>query len=86
VSGESIATTAGHPFARLGDGWTRAGDLRPGDRILAARGPARVEAVSVEAGQTVWNLKLDGSDRYLVGSAGLVVHDISPVAGVDGPQ
>ncbi len=72
-------TTEGHPFAKLGAGWTRAGDLRAGDQILAASGPARVEAVSIEGAQKVWNLKLAEDHRFLVGGAGLVVHDCSPI-------
>jgi Pretoxin HINT domain len=83
IGGESIVTTEGHPFAQLGIGWTRAGDLKPGDQILATNGPARVEGVSVEAAQTVWNLKLADSHSYLVGRAGMVVHDISPVVDFD---
>jgi hypothetical protein len=79
VGGESVVTTEGHPFAKLGGGWTRAGDLRAGDPILAASGPARVEAISIEGAQTVWNLRLAEDHRFLVGGAGLVVHDGSPI-------
>jgi hypothetical protein len=79
VGEESVVTTEGHPFAKLQEGWIRAGDLRAGDRILAASGPARVETISIEAGQTVWNLELAGNHRFFVGAAGLVVHDGSPI-------
>ncbi len=79
VGGESIVTTEGHPFARHDGGWIRAGDLRPGDQILGSSGPARVETVSFDAAQTVWNLELAESHRFLVGRAGMVVHDLSPI-------
>ena len=79
VGGESIVTTEGHPFARPGKGWVRAGDLKPGDAILASGGPVRVEAVEPGATQTVWNLKLAESHSYLVGRLGMIVHDISSV-------
>jgi Pretoxin HINT domain len=79
VGGEAIGTTEGHPFAKLGNGWTRAGELKPGDEILATSGRARVEAIESGPSQTVWNLQLGGSHSYLVGRAGLVVHDISPI-------
>ena len=83
VGGEAIVTTEGHPFAKVGSGWIRAGDLKPGDEILAASGPARVEAVSNGAAQTVWNLKLAEDHSYLVGHAGLIVHDGCRVVEVD---
>ncbi len=79
VSGEAIVTTAGHPFLRPGSGWTRAGDLKPGDEVETIHGRARVEALELGKGGTVWNLRLAGSPRFLVGDVGLVVHDISPI-------
>ncbi len=80
VNGEAIVTTDGHPFLKPGSGWTRAGDLKPGDEVQTIQGRARVEACEVREGGTVWNLTagrqlLD----FLVGALGLVVHDISPI-------
>ena len=83
VSGEAIVTTDGHPFRKARAGWTRAGDLKPGDEILAINGPARIAAVEVQEGATVWNLRLDESPTYLVGRQGMIVHDLSPVADVN---
>ncbi len=83
VGGDSIVTTGGHPFAKLGHGWIRAGDLKAGDQILSASGPMRVEAISPEPAQTVWNLKLAQGHCYLVGAAELVVHDGSPIPVAD---
>ena len=44
IAGEAIVTTDGHPFLMPGSGWTRAGDLEPGDLVQSFQGPARVEA------------------------------------------
>ena len=82
VSGEAIVTTAGHPFWKPGTGWTRAGDLAPGDSVVAGNGPARVEAIEACEGQTVWNLRLSGASCFRVGRLGVLVHDISPIADV----
>jgi hypothetical protein len=79
VDGETIVTTDGHPFLRPGLGWTRAGDLKPGDEVQIMHGLVRVEASEIGEGGKVWNLRLAGSSRFLVGHLGLVVHDISPV-------
>ncbi len=80
VNGEAIVTTDGHPFLKPGRGWSRAGDLRPGDEIVAINGPARVEAIEVQGERTVWNLRLAGSPVFLVGQCGLLVHDNRPIA------
>jgi hypothetical protein len=77
---ETIVTTAGHPFWTPGQGWIRAGDLAPGDLVLAASGPARLEAIERRAGRPVWNLRLDHCSTFLVGRLGLLVHDVSPIA------
>ena len=83
VGGDSIVTTPGHPFAKAGHGWIRAGDLKAGDQILSANGPMRVDTISPEPAQKVWNLKLAEGHSYLVGEAGLVVHDGSPIPVAD---
>jgi hypothetical protein len=80
IRGEPIVTTDGHPFLKLGSGWTKAGDLAPGDDVLTRDGRARVEASEHQAGATVWNLKLAGSSSFLVGRHGIIVHDGSPIA------
>ncbi len=83
VGGDSIVTTASHPFAKAGHGWIRAGDLRAGDQILSASSPMRIEAISPEPAQRVWNLKLTEGHSYLVGETRLVVHDGSPIPVAD---
>ncbi len=83
AGGETIVTTEGHPFARRGIGWTRAGDLKPGDQIVARNGQALVEAVELGSSQPVWNLKLAASHVYLVGRMGMIVHDITEISSAD---
>ena len=82
AGGETITTTEGHPFASIETGWIKAGDLKPGDLIMARSGPIRVDAVEVGPAHDVWNLKLAEHNTYLVGRMGTMVHDITPV--VDG--
>jgi hypothetical protein len=79
VEGDSIVTTAGHPFLQSGSGWTRAGDLKPGDLVETADGTARLGSSEVQPGGTVWNLRLTGGSRFLVGTQGFVVHDLSAI-------
>jgi len=83
ASGDVIVTTDGHPFRKAGAGWTRAGDLKAGDEVLAINGSARVDSIEVQDGATVWNLRLNESSAYLVGRQGMIVHDLSPVADVN---
>ena len=85
INGEGIVTTEGHPILTSTSGWKRAGDLRSGDEIQTIAGCARVEACEICEGGPVWNLRLGGSDRFLVGGLGMVVHDISLVEGGERP-
>ena len=80
ISGEVIVTTEGHPFMKPGTAWTRAGDLQPGDEVLAIGAKVRVERCEVAASNTVWNLRLAGGSTFTVGRTGLIVHDLSPIA------
>jgi hypothetical protein len=79
AGGESIVTTSGHPFAQPAARWTRAGDLKVGDLILASGGTVAIDAIESGPAQVVWNLELAESHRYLVGQLGMIVHDISAV-------
>jgi hypothetical protein len=83
LNGEAIVTTLGHPFWKPGAGWTRGGDLVPGDAVLARNGSARIEAIETHEGQTVWNLRLaDDASGFFVGRSGFLVHDVSPIMDV----
>jgi hypothetical protein len=78
VGGEAVVTTEGHPFWKVGAGWTRAGDLRPADLVRTRFGPARVNAVELQGAAPVWNLTVAGGSSYFVATGAVLVHDASP--------
>jgi len=74
---EEIVATAEHPFFVPERGWVPAGSLDVGDRALAHSG-ARAEVVSLESMAVtadVFNLEVATTHAYLVGEAGVVVHN-----------
>ncbi len=79
VDGESIVATDGHPLWKVDAGWTRAGDLTPGDLVAARDRPARVEAVGPSGAGEVWNLRLADGSAYQVGRVGMLAHDLGPI-------
>ncbi len=77
---ELLRTTAEHPFwaVRHGrTGWTQAGDLDSGDGLLARDGsPVRVLARRRHlADEPVYNLAVEDHHTFLVGDAGVWVHN-----------
>lgn len=79
VDGETVTTTAEHPFWVDGQGWTPVDQLRPGDRLTQPDGTTvavdRVQAT----GQTadVYNFEVEGLHDYYVqaGDYWLLVHN-----------
>jgi hypothetical protein len=74
---ELIKTTPEHPFFVAGQGWTRAGDLRTGDRLESAAGTTEA-VLSVEVRKehaTVYNMEIEASHTYYVGLGRLLVHN-----------
>lgn len=73
-----ISATEEHPFAKWGAGWTPAGALASGDRLVTSAHEL-AEVLSVEHVQgpatPVYNLVVEGSHTYYVGSEGLLVHN-----------
>lgn len=81
--GESVVATPIHRFWKAGKGWAMARDLKPGDIIRSVDGLARVDAISNERVQPVFNLEVASGQSFFVGTAGLLVHDnslVEPVA------
>ncbi len=78
-SGERIVTTEEHPFLLYSGEWRKAGDLRPGDGIRSADSSTRVVATieRIEVPFTVHNLSVEGLHNYVIGSDGLVVHNVN---------
>ena len=76
---EAFITTPEHPFATPHSGWIRAGQLVPGDRVVSARfGTVRVLSSRSEKPSRpvpVFNLSVDRSHAYLVGTDQVLVHN-----------
>ena len=74
---DCLNVTAEHPFWVEGRGWTPAGDLRVGDRLIDAAGaPTAISAVTTHVGATtVYNLSVGGSQTFYVTSDLLLVHN-----------
>jgi hypothetical protein len=73
-----LTTTAEHPFAKVGSGWTRADQLAVGDLIATSGGATtpvlhtrRIEGPSTP----VFNLVVQGSHTYYVSEDDLLVHN-----------
>jgi uncharacterized protein YchJ len=79
IENETIRATAGHPFWVIGQGWTAAGELKPGMMIHAQSKPCAVIAVTKEEKLVkTFNLIVDENHSYFVGDHGILSHDISP--------
>jgi hypothetical protein len=71
LDGRRLGTTAEHPFWAEGRGWTKAGDLRPGDRVRTlGEGTALVERVEAGGRARVYNFRVAGFHTYFVGGEG----------------
>ncbi len=74
-----------HRFWRVGQGWTMARDLKPGNKVRTLGGTAEVVAVDSDSRQPVFNLEVARNRSFFVGSAGALVHDNSLVEPVSRP-
>ena len=83
IGDETIIATGIHRFWQAGKGWTMARDLKPGDRLRMIGGIAKVESIEPGEPEMVYNLTVAAGHDFLVGAAGLLVHDygfVQPVA------
>jgi hypothetical protein len=85
LDGETIVATGIHRFWRAGKGWTMARDLKAGDRLRMIGGTVLIRSIEPGATQMVYNLSVAQNRDFLVGSAGLLVHDYSFVLPVSEP-
>jgi hypothetical protein len=76
---EMIGATPIHRFWKAGKGWIMARNLAPGDLVRSMRGIDRVRSVEKGPIQPVFNLKVADCQSFLVGKAGILVHDNSLV-------
>jgi hypothetical protein len=85
LEGEPIVATDIHRFWKVGRGWVMARDLKPGDAVRTLGGQARVDAVSVDRVQPVFNLEVGEARSFFAGRSASLVHDNSPVQPVVAP-
>jgi tetratricopeptide (TPR) repeat protein len=85
VDDETIVATGIHRFWKAGKGWTMARELRPGDRLRMLGGVGTVRSVGTGQVQPVYNLDVAQDRDFLVGNAGMLVHDYSFVQPVLSP-
>ncbi len=79
---ETITATIGHPFFKLGEGWTMVKQLAPGDVISGATQPTKIDSVEPAGDVEAHNLIVDGFASYFVGNTGMLVHDGTPTPSV----
>ena len=76
-SGESIETTAEHPFYIKGKGWNPANSLKVGQALLLHNGTTVVvkEVDTSVRVEKVYNLTVANTHNYFVGGDGVLVHN-----------
>jgi len=77
-SGNRISVVEAHCFMLNSGQWIAAQDLRSGLRLKTLDGVVGIKSVTTRAKSffgKVYNLKLKGSDQYIVGKDGLIVRD-----------
>jgi hypothetical protein len=75
TANDQITTTLGHPFWVDGHGWKMAKELASGDLLHSRGGAVQIEKVESAGEEQAYNLVVDDFNTYLVGQAGLLVHD-----------
>jgi hypothetical protein len=77
-SGDSIETTAEHPFYLKGKGWNPASSLKVGEPLQLHNGTT-VVIKQIETGirvEKVYNFTVANTHNYFVGEDGVLVHNI----------
>lgn len=79
VEGETLHTTAEHPFYTYGGEWVNAADLEVGDQVWSLEnGYGEVEAVEqVETVEPMFNLTVENAHTFFVGEADWLVHNVA---------
>jgi len=77
VEGTEVLVTSEHPFAVMGRGFVRAGDLHVGDPLVRSNGRAAlIRRIEPRYGSfTVHNLTVEGDHTYFVSDLELLVHN-----------
>ncbi len=79
LGNDTIKATGIHRFWKTGQGWIKAQDVKPGDRLRTLGGSAEVTAVDESLVQPVFNLKVMAGQTYFAGGPKLLVHDSGAV-------
>jgi hypothetical protein len=76
-SGDTLGVTESHPiYSTTHAGWRIALELLPGEQVLTYTGTSTIVAISTDATpQLVYNLEVKDLHNFLVGSAGVLVHN-----------
>jgi hypothetical protein len=85
IDGETIVATGIHRFWQAGKGWIMARELKEGDRLRMLDGVVEIQSVAADKTQKVYNLDVRDNRDFLVGKAGVLVHDYSFVQPVSEP-
>ncbi|MFE5797306.1 polymorphic toxin-type HINT domain-containing protein [Streptomyces sp. NPDC056503] len=77
TGGTTVRATPDHPFRTADAGWTEAGNLHRGDRLVERDGgTSAVSSVGVEDGSVrVYNFEVADDHTYFVGERQLLVHN-----------
>jgi len=76
-NGDTLGVTYQHPiYSATAGGWRLAGELEPGEQVLTKSGVLEFVAKEQQKGfETVYNLEVRALHNFLVGDAGVVVHN-----------
>jgi tetratricopeptide (TPR) repeat protein len=85
IEGETIVATGIHRFWKAGNGWTMARDLKRGDRLRMINGTASVQSIQPDVVQNVYNLSVAQNSDFMIGNAGILVHDVGFVQPANEP-
>ncbi len=76
IDGETLTTTAEHPFYTTSGEWVDAGDLEIGDEVVSLDGNGTVESIAVVVDpQPMYNLTVDEAHTFFVGDGDWLVHN-----------
>jgi len=81
VEGTEVLVTSEHPFAVMGHGFVRAGQLQVGDPLVRSNGTAAlIRRIELRYGSfTVHTLTVEGDHTYFVSDLELLVHNKPPL-------
>jgi hypothetical protein len=82
---ETIVATGIQNFWKMGNGWRMARDLKAGDHLRMLGDVVSIESIKPDKTQPVYNLDVADNRNFLMGKAGLLVHDFTFVQPVLAP-